>query len=225
MLHPFFRDPAGPAAGLLLALEIADLAPPQASRVRFPASSREPGSPSASMWRQAAEYGDRMEADQEARRSIRRMRETMYEEAAAAHGLPEAMRQAIRDAADAVAAAPEASPHNPLRAFFHAGGQARQAIVIFLTQEENQGVEQEVIDSRTVTVTMEDEAGDDSSSSSSASSSGMVAQHKCVVCLEDFQSQEELRVLPCFHRYHRGCIDTWLARNRHCPICKHDITG
>jgi len=48
-------------------------------------------------------------------------------------------------------------------------------------------------------------------------------QLQCSVCLEAFQPGEELRLLPCFHRFHVSCIDAWLARNPACPVCKHSI--
>lgn len=51
------------------------------------------------------------------------------------------------------------------------------------------------------------------------------AQTQCSVCLEAFRAGEELRVLPCFHRYHMQCIDQWLARSPACPICKHRIVA
>jgi len=45
----------------------------------------------------------------------------------------------------------------------------------------------------------------------------------CAVCLEAFNSTEELRVLPCKHRYHSNCVDAWLIERRFCPLCKYDI--
>jgi len=96
------------------------------------------------------------------------------------------------------------------------------ALVIFLTQQEDQGVEQEVVESKTTVVRMEDEAS--GGRHGLEGRTGLVEQHKCVVCMADFEAREELRILPCCHRYHRACIDVWLGRNRHCPICKHDIT-
>ena len=48
---------------------------------------------------------------------------------------------------------------------------------------------------------------------------------KCIICLETFQDGDSLRVLPCFHSFHRVCVDKWLAGSRTCPICKHDIAG
>ncbi|KAF9585224.1 hypothetical protein BGW38_003338 [Lunasporangiospora selenospora] len=47
---------------------------------------------------------------------------------------------------------------------------------------------------------------------------------ECVICLEDYEDEEELRVLPCRHVYHVACIDSWLTtRKKFCPICKRDI--
>jgi hypothetical protein len=42
----------------------------------------------------------------------------------------------------------------------------------------------------------------------------------CAVCLMEFCANEPLRLLPCGHRYHVGCVDSWLVRNCHCPMCK-----
>lgn len=49
--------------------------------------------------------------------------------------------------------------------------------------------------------------------------------NKCMICMENFVAGEELRSLPCLHRYHRACIDEWLSRSKACPICKQDITA
>jgi len=46
----------------------------------------------------------------------------------------------------------------------------------------------------------------------------------CCICMEVFQTSEDVRTLPCLHIYHTKCIDKWLLRNRTCPICKFDIT-
>ncbi|KAJ1864413.1 hypothetical protein LPJ78_003367 [Coemansia sp. RSA 989] len=46
----------------------------------------------------------------------------------------------------------------------------------------------------------------------------------CPICLEEFEAGEHLRELPCMHRYHLMCIDTWLvSRSTSCPYCKLDI--
>lgn len=47
------------------------------------------------------------------------------------------------------------------------------------------------------------------------------AKASCVICLDEFQDQEVLRVLPCQHRFHLDCIDPWLTeRQPFCPLCK-----
>ncbi|KAF9159035.1 hypothetical protein DFQ26_006998 [Actinomortierella ambigua] len=47
---------------------------------------------------------------------------------------------------------------------------------------------------------------------------------ECVICLEDYKDEDEIRILPCKHEYHVGCIDNWLTtRKKFCPICKRDI--
>merc|ERR1719215_1611593 len=57
-----------------------------------------------------------------------------------------------------------------------------------------------------------------------ATASSTDEDKKCMVCMEAFANGDELRTLPCLHRYHRSCIDEWLSRSRECPICKRDIT-
>ena len=50
----------------------------------------------------------------------------------------------------------------------------------------------------------------------------------CVICLEKYKEGERLRVLPCDHSFHVGCIDRWLSgsHSHHecftsgCPTCK-----
>ncbi|XP_058111113.1 E3 ubiquitin-protein ligase SDIR1-like [Magnolia sinica] len=42
----------------------------------------------------------------------------------------------------------------------------------------------------------------------------------CSICLEDVESGELVRHLPCLHQFHVGCIDMWLRQKAVCPICK-----
>jgi len=42
----------------------------------------------------------------------------------------------------------------------------------------------------------------------------------CSVCISDFESGELTRKLPCGHKFHKDCIDTWMDMNITCPICK-----
>ncbi|CAH8304653.1 unnamed protein product [Eruca vesicaria subsp. sativa] len=58
-----------------------------------------------------------------------------------------------------------------------------------------------------------------STSSSSTNSSG-----DCAVCLSKFEPDDQLRRLPlCCHAFHADCIDTWLASNQTCPLCRSPL--
>ena len=35
---------------------------------------------------------------------------------------------------------------------------------------------------------------------------------QCFVCFDDFEKDEEVKVLPCKHHYHKDCIVPWLER-------------
>jgi hypothetical protein len=45
----------------------------------------------------------------------------------------------------------------------------------------------------------------------------------CAVCLVDYEQGDLLRSLPCNHRFHQTCIDTWLRQRCVCPLCMQDI--
>ncbi|XP_016175198.1 receptor homology region, transmembrane domain- and RING domain-containing protein 2 [Arachis ipaensis] len=45
----------------------------------------------------------------------------------------------------------------------------------------------------------------------------------CAICLEDYCVGEKLRILPCCHKFHAICVDSWLTSWRtFCPVCKRD---
>lgn len=45
----------------------------------------------------------------------------------------------------------------------------------------------------------------------------------CAICLEDYCVGEKLRILPCRHKFHALCVDSWLTSWRtFCPVCKRD---
>ncbi|KAG9441640.1 hypothetical protein H6P81_017494 [Aristolochia fimbriata] len=49
---------------------------------------------------------------------------------------------------------------------------------------------------------------------------------ECAVCLNEFQEEEKLRLLPyCCHVFHIDCIDIWLQSNANCPLCRSSISN
>jgi len=44
--------------------------------------------------------------------------------------------------------------------------------------------------------------------------------NSCTICQLDYADNDELRTLPCWHSYHRACIDRWLSSNGRCPECR-----
>ena len=57
--------------------------------------------------------------------------------------------------------------------------------------------------------------------------SGLSTGNGCAICLEAFEREEEVRILPrCDHLYHKECIDEWLLeRSVFCPVCRAQVLG
>lgn len=50
-----------------------------------------------------------------------------------------------------------------------------------------------------------------------------IGRETCPICIVDFETGDDLRVLPCEgrHRFHQACVDPWLLElSRSCPICR-----
>uniref|UniRef100_H3B9B5 RING-type E3 ubiquitin transferase n=1 Tax=Latimeria chalumnae TaxID=7897 RepID=H3B9B5_LATCH len=45
----------------------------------------------------------------------------------------------------------------------------------------------------------------------------------CAICLEEFIEGQDLRIITCFHEFHKECVDPWLLQHRTCPLCMHNI--
>lgn len=63
-----------------------------------------------------------------------------------------------------------------------------------------------------------------SSGNSDSNNSTRNEEKRCEICLEKYEVGDELRTLPCFHRFHKYCIDQWLSTASTCPLCKIIIT-
>ncbi|KAM6557541.1 hypothetical protein CsatB_004560 [Cannabis sativa] len=53
---------------------------------------------------------------------------------------------------------------------------------------------------------------------------GFIDGTDCSVCLNEFQEEESVRLLPkCNHAFHIQCIDTWLRSHSNCPLCRAQV--
>ncbi|GBG24189.1 E3 ubiquitin-protein ligase MBR1 [Hondaea fermentalgiana] len=46
---------------------------------------------------------------------------------------------------------------------------------------------------------------------------------KCLVCQYPYEEDEELKVMPCKHAFHKDCIDPWLVDHDTCVACKQSL--
>jgi hypothetical protein len=42
----------------------------------------------------------------------------------------------------------------------------------------------------------------------------------CIICMEKFEENEQVKQLHCGHIFHGDCIDKWLEKEKKCPFCK-----
>ncbi|KAJ2925561.1 hypothetical protein H1R20_g11535, partial [Candolleomyces eurysporus] len=44
---------------------------------------------------------------------------------------------------------------------------------------------------------------------------------RCLICLDDYDAEDDVRVMSCRHAFHQGCVDKWLQTGRNnCPACR-----
>lgn len=62
--------------------------------------------------------------------------------------------------------------------------------------------------------------GYDTASSCGRSRKKDEEEEKCIICIETMKRFQQLRALPCAHKFHRRCINGWLRYEQFCPLCK-----
>jgi len=45
----------------------------------------------------------------------------------------------------------------------------------------------------------------------------------CAICLADYKVGDKLTPLPCFHKFHKKCVNKWLELKSDCPVCKFNL--
>jgi len=50
-------------------------------------------------------------------------------------------------------------------------------------------------------------------------------QEKCSICLEEWRVDDDIRELPCRHKFHTTCIQRWLEEDAGCPLCRNRINS
>ena len=46
---------------------------------------------------------------------------------------------------------------------------------------------------------------------------------KCIICLMNFQNDEQILILPCLHIFHKQCIINWLKNRKTCPLDNQNL--
>ncbi|WWC90394.1 uncharacterized protein L201_005329 [Kwoniella dendrophila CBS 6074] len=50
-----------------------------------------------------------------------------------------------------------------------------------------------------------------------------ICADRCLICLSDYEAEDECRILNCRHGYHKECVDQWLSKGRNsCPACRSE---
>ena len=48
-------------------------------------------------------------------------------------------------------------------------------------------------------------------------------KHRCVICMEDCETNQTIMVLPCDHIYHEACVTKHFQTKPTCPMCRKDV--
>jgi len=54
--------------------------------------------------------------------------------------------------------------------------------------------------------------------------SSHITNASCPICLENFEEDIRIKLLPCDHGFHKECIEPWIADHKDsCPICRQTV--
>lgn len=110
-----------------------------------------------------------------------------------------------------------------------ASAQAEPAPVATATEPSAVLAEKGAPTATTTPTTATDTAPAASTSTSASSSappthSGIYNQPTCAICIDDFEPDTPVRLLPCNHIFHTACIDPFfLETSSLCPMCKKSV--
>jgi hypothetical protein len=48
-------------------------------------------------------------------------------------------------------------------------------------------------------------------------------ENECPICLDNLNINET-KILPCKHKFHKLCVNTWLQRKNICPLCRFPLS-
>ena len=48
-------------------------------------------------------------------------------------------------------------------------------------------------------------------------------EESCIICLEEYNSEEMVKKFFCGHIFHEKCLNAWIIKSVICPICKYNI--
>lgn len=48
-------------------------------------------------------------------------------------------------------------------------------------------------------------------------------EKECIICFDDYKSDDKIAELECNHIYHDSCITRWLQKDLSCPICRSQL--
>ena len=49
------------------------------------------------------------------------------------------------------------------------------------------------------------------------------SNEKCIICFEDFKSEQNVYTLSCHHLFHVDCLDKEIEYRQKCPLCRKKL--